>query len=443
MRHRIWAACLLSIFVAYSMGCSRAGTSFPSKSITIVVPWDAGGGTDALARSLALESSDAFGVPINVLNRPGGSGTVGHSFGITARPDGYTVTMITFELCAYRALGRVPIGPENFRPIIQLNEDPAAITVHADSPWRTLGEFLDYARQHPNEITIGNSGPGAVWHIGALKLERAANASFTHIPHDGARPAVTQLLGKHLDAVSVSPAEALQYIQDGTLRCLAIMSEERFDQLPEVPTLSEYGIDVTHGTWRGLAVPLDTPDSIVDELAEGFTEGWRSQAFQASARTMLLGLRYRDSAAFEQFLRNESESANSLLAGIDFAQQTQGGVGAWFFPRFMGALLALSLLAVALIEWNTRDEKVATAPEEVRRILLVPLAATLMLIAYVALMFNIGYAIATLAYLIAMMAFLGERNPRRILIHAAVTVTLIVLVFQTLLDVPLPVFWGG
>ncbi|MBZ0258915.1 tripartite tricarboxylate transporter substrate binding protein, partial [bacterium] len=146
-------------------GCAKQESRFPSKPITIVVTWDAGGGTDALARSLALHSSDAFGTVVNVLNRPGGSGAVGHSFGATARPDGYTVTMITYELCTYQPLGRVDLSPLNYKPVMQLNEDPAAITVHADSPWQTLGEFIEYAKQHPGEVTIGNSGPGAVWHI--------------------------------------------------------------------------------------------------------------------------------------------------------------------------------------------------------------------------------------------------------------------------------------
>ena len=202
---------LIVICMGIVTACSPTSQEFPSKPITVIVPWEAGGGTDSLARAFVNEAAKVFPVPFTVVNRAGGSGAIGHSSGMTARPDGYTVTMITFELCSYKPLKRAEISYTGFKPVIQINEDPAAITVRADSPWTTLSEFLDYARAHPKEVTVGNSGPGAVWHLGALRLEKLAGVEFTHIPHDGAKPAVTQLLGGHIAAVAVSPAEVLQY----------------------------------------------------------------------------------------------------------------------------------------------------------------------------------------------------------------------------------------
>jgi len=297
--------------------CSPTSQEFPSKPITVIVPWEAGGGTDSLARAFVNEAAKVFPVPFTVVNRAGGSGAIGHSSGMTARPDGYTVTMITFELCSYKPLKRAEISYTGFKPVIQINEDPAAITVRADSPWTTLSEFLDYARAHPKEVTVGNSGPGAVWHLGALRLEKLAGVEFTHIPHDGAKPAVTQLLGGHIAAVAVSPAEVLQYTQTGTLRCLGIMSESRFPELPDVPTFREQGIDLVHGTWRGLAVPKQTPDEIVAKLEAGFKETFDSPEFQKAAQTALLGLRYRGSAEFSEFLQSESETIAALLEHLE------------------------------------------------------------------------------------------------------------------------------
>jgi len=297
--------------------CSPTSQEFPSKPITVIVPWEAGGGTDSLARAFVNEAAKVFPVPFTVVNRAGGSGAIGHSSGMTARPDGYTVTMITFELCSYKPLKRAEISYTGFKPVIQINEDPAAITVRADSPWTTLSEFLDYARAHPKEVTVGNSGPGAVWHLGALRLEKLAGVEFTHIPHDGAKPAVTQLLGGHIAAVAVSPAEVLQYTQTGTLRCLGIMSESRFPELPDVPTFREQGIDLVHGTWRGLAVPKQTPDEIVAKLEAGFKETFDSPEFQKAAQTALLGLRYRGSAEFTEFLQSESETIAALLEHLE------------------------------------------------------------------------------------------------------------------------------
>jgi len=298
-------------------GCSQSAKEFPSKPMTIIVPWEAGGGTDSLARAFANEAAKVFPVPFTVVNRAGGSGAIGHSSGMTARPDGYTVTMITFELCSYKPLKRSEISYTDFKPVMQINEDPAAITVRADSPWTTLSEFLDYARAHPKEVTVGNSGPGAVWHLGALRLEKLAGVEFTHIPHDGAKPAVTQLLGGHISAVAVSPAEVLQYTQTGTLRCLGIMSEARFPEMPDVPTFREQGVDLVHGTWRGLAVPKQTPDEIVAKLEEGFKKAYDSPAFQQAAKNALLGLRYRGSAEFTEFLQSESETISALLEHLE------------------------------------------------------------------------------------------------------------------------------
>lgn len=298
--------------------CGQQETVFPSKPITIIVPWAAGGGTDGLARELAKQATDIFGVQVNVLNKVGGTGTMGHSYGAnTAHPDGYTVTMITYELVTYAPLNRAKIGVEDFKPIMQLNYDPSAITVHRDSPFKTLKDFINHAKANPGKLTIGNSGPGAVWHLGAVKLEKAAGVKFTHIPHDGAKPAVTQLVGQHLDAVSVSPAEVLQYVKEGSLRCLAIMSDERNELLSDIPTFKEEGFDLEHGTWRGLAVPKDTPDDIVQTLTDGFKKAFDSQAFKDQAKKTLLGLKYRDANEFNSFLATEAGTVADLVTELD------------------------------------------------------------------------------------------------------------------------------
>lgn len=422
-------------------GCAERSERFPSKPITIVVTWDAGGGTDALARSLALHSSDPFGAVVNVLNRPGGSGAVGHSFGATARPDGYTVTMITYELCTYKPLGRVDLTPQHFKPVMQLNEDPAALTVHADSPWQTLDDFIAAAKANPGEITIGNSGPGAVWHIGALKLESLAGAQFTHVPHNGAKPAVTQLLGKHIDAVSVSPAEVLQYLELGTLRCLGVMSEERFASLPDVPTLREQGVDLVHGTWRGLAVPPETPDEIVAELQNGFKQGFDAPEFQDSARTALLGLRYRDAAAFKEFLTREYESVSQLLSGENTLVEANAEVTPMTVPRFYMVLIvafALVLAGQSLLKRRIEGPAPADSLKPVK-----PAAIAFgFILLYVILMFVLGYLASTLLFLALMFVYLGERRWARIGLWALSVTVIVFLIFSNLLDVPLPGFGG-
>ncbi len=423
----------------FFIGCAERESRFPSKPITIVVTWDAGGGTDALARSLALHSSDAFETVVNVLNRPGGSGAVGHSFGATARPDGYTVTMITYELCTYQPLGRVDLSPLNYKPVMQLNEDPAAITVHAGSPWQTLGEFIEYAKQNPGAVTVGNSGPGAVWHIGALKLESETGVKFTHVPHNGAKPAVTQLLGKHIDAVSVSPAEVLQYLELGTLRCLGVMSEERFPSLPEVPTLTEQGVNLIHGTWRGLAAPPETPDAIIAQLKEGFKAGFDSAPFQESAKKALLGLRYRNPQEFKTFLGSEFDATSKLLSNNESLSQSSSEVNRFTVPLFYAGLLILfSLILLA------RSVMTTSAPAEQKPLnYSLPAVVFLCIAVYAAVMFVAGYLISTLVFLAVMLFSLGERSPLRIGAWSIGVTLIIYVIFKTVLDVPLPGVGGA
>ncbi|MBD3265467.1 tripartite tricarboxylate transporter substrate binding protein [bacterium] len=443
MKHPIFRFSSILLLALLLVGCAEKQTQFPSKPITIVVPWDAGGGTDSLARSLAIQASDVFGVVVNVLNRSGGAGAVGHSFGATARPDGYTVTMITYELCTYAPLGRVDLTPQNYKPVMQLNEDAAAITVQADAPWKTLGELIAHAKENPGAVTVGNSGPGAVWHIGALKLEQAAGVKFTHVPHNGAKPAVTQLLGGHLDAVSVSPAEVLQYLELGQLRCLGVMAEERSPQLPDVPTLKEQGYDLVHGTWRGLAVPPETPDAIVAELVDGFKAAYEKDAFVETAEKAMIGLKYRGPDAFDTFLDREYESVKNLLS--DTSLVVQSGARTYMLPNFYGGLFflfCLVLLVRTLMQRKQGGEGKAEEEKETPADATKPLLVFVGLLVYAGLIFTIGYILSTILYLCFMFVYLGERRPARVGLFSVGIVVIIYIIFRTILDVPLPVFWG-
>ncbi len=435
----------ISLMLVWMMGCAKDSSSaFPSKSITIVVPWDAGGGTDALARSIALQSGNHFHQVINVLDRSGGAGAIGHSLGATSRPDGYTVTMITFELCTYQPLGRLRLSPKDFKPVIQLNEDPAAITVHADSPWKTLREFLDYAREHPEKVTVGNSGPAAVWHIGALKLEKLAGVRFTHVPHNGAKPAVTQLLGKHLDAVAVSPSEVLQYLELNNLRCLGVMSEQRLSELPNVPTCREEGYDLVHGTWRGLAVPPETPDSIVAILEKGFKKGYDSTGFQESAHKALFGLRYRNAKQFADFLQEESQAVSELFSGTEITLHSAEDIHK--VPRYYMAMFLVFALLLAVRTYRKSGKGLFSEMvknfEGFSPAIQMACFSFLLLIGYGLLMFGIGYILATFLYLVAMFFLLGERRPKVIGIVSVSIVIVVYVIFKSVLDIPIPGLWG-
>jgi tripartite-type tricarboxylate transporter receptor subunit TctC len=286
---------------------------FPTKSITAICPWSAGGGTDTVLRGLSKATEPFLGQSITVTNQTGGGGAVGHAAGIKAKPDGYTVTMITFELLSLPPQGLVPFTYEDYDLLMRINMDPAALTVKKDAPYDTVEEFINYAKEHPGEIRVGNSGPGSVWHIAAGLLADKAGIDIKHVPFDGAAPAVTDLVGGHIEAVTVSPAEVQGQVEAGELKMLAVMSEERLPNFPDVPTFKELGYDIIFGTWRGLAVPKGTPDDVEKILVDAFKKGYETEEFQTFAKNAGLGLAYADKDEFKKFLDVSSKDVEAVM----------------------------------------------------------------------------------------------------------------------------------
>ncbi|TLV12797.1 tripartite tricarboxylate transporter substrate binding protein [Klebsiella indica] len=289
---------------------------YPTKQIDLVVPYSAGGGTDLVARAFADAAKPHLPVSIGVINKPGGSGAIGFTEIATARPNGYKIGLGTVELTTLPSLGMVSFKTDSFKPIARLNADPAAITVSADAPWNTIDEFLQWAKENPGKARIGNSGTGAIWHLAAAALEDKTGVKFTHVPYDGAAPAVTGLLGKHIEAVAVSPGEVINHVNAGKLKMLAVMADERMKNMPDVPTLKEQGIDLSIGTWRGLIVPQNTPQDIVDTLSVAARATAEEPAFQDALNKLNLNYAWLDSVAFQQQINEQQIYFAELLTKL-------------------------------------------------------------------------------------------------------------------------------
>ncbi|MEW6660878.1 MAG: tripartite tricarboxylate transporter substrate-binding protein [Bacillota bacterium] len=311
---------LVGIMALILVGCGGKTEKFPEKPVTIIVPWAAGGGTDAVARGLAKNSEAALGQTITVNNVTGGGGAVGHGAGLNAKNDGYTVTMITFELLSLPPQKLVPFTYKDFDLLMRVNMDPAALTVKADAPYNTLQEFIDYAKANPGKINVGNSGPGSVWHIAAALMEEKTGIKLNHVPFNGAAPAVTDLVGGHIQAVSVSPAEVQSQVAAGQLKMLAVMSADRNPNFPNVPTFKEMGYDIVFGTWRGLAVPKGTPENAKKVLVQAFKKGYDSQEFQEFAKKAGLGLAYAPAEEFGKFLEQSSKDVELVMKNLGLAK---------------------------------------------------------------------------------------------------------------------------
>ncbi|WP_248925835.1 tripartite tricarboxylate transporter substrate binding protein [Paenibacillus hamazuiensis] len=296
---------------------------FPTKPISLIVPFAAGGGTDTTARALAKSAEKILKQPITVVNKTGGGGSVGMTEGSNAKNDGYTVTVITVELTTLSHLGLSPITYQNFKPIAMMNYEPAAITVRSDSQWKTMKEFLDYAKANPGQLKLGNSGTGAIWHLAAAALEKGTGTKYNHIPFEGAAPAISALLGGHVDAVPVSPPEVKSQVESGKLRALAVLDDKPAEVLAGVKTLKEEtGIEFSYiGTWRGLGVPKDTPDEIVQLLSDAFMKGMEDAEFKEFMKKNELTIVAKDSKSFGQYLKENHDKFGKLIPELGLSKK--------------------------------------------------------------------------------------------------------------------------
>lgn len=298
-----------------------AMAAYPDKPVTVICPWTAGGGTDVLLRALSKSAEKYLGQTITVVNQTGGAGAIGHNAIRTARPDGYTIGMITFELNSLPPQGLVPFTWKAFDPLMRINSDPAALTVKADAPYSTVRGFMDYAKSHPGEITIGNSAPGSVWHIAAGLAAEKTGVQVKHVPFDGAQPAVTALVGGHIKAVAVSVAEVRGQVQAGNLKILGVMSADRDKIFPDVPTFKEQGVDVQFYTWRGLGLPKGVPPAIKAKIADAYKKAFDSQEFKDFAAKASLNLAYQDSAEFAKFLDQNYKDVEAVMKNLGLAKK--------------------------------------------------------------------------------------------------------------------------
>ena len=172
------------------------GAEFPTKEVQIIIPWAAGGATDLIFRALAATTGKYLGKAVVVVNRPGGAGAVGYTEGMQAKPDGYILTAAVTPLTILPHQVKTAFTYKSFQPVLNVVDDPSMFLVRSDAPWKSLKEFLDYARKNPDMITVGNSGAGGGVHLVALAFERAAGVKFNHIPFAGGGPSVTAVWRK-------------------------------------------------------------------------------------------------------------------------------------------------------------------------------------------------------------------------------------------------------
>ncbi len=301
-------------------GCTPSAADYPNQAITLVCPWGAGGGTDRVARFLADQLSNELGQPVAVVNQTGGNGAVGHNAGALANPDGYTLCISTWELSILRHMGWSDVAYDNVRGVAMVNLDAAGLMVHpsdaAAHGWQNAADWIEYVKQNPG-VQVSGTGSGGVWHVSLLGMLAEAGVSPDQVewlPSTGAAEGITWLLGQHIDAVTCSIVEAGPQLEAGTLVALGTMSEERLDAFPDIPTLKEVGLDWQLGAWRGITVPAETPDEIVEVLHDAIQKILMSQVWQDWMEDQGFGQFYLNSADFDAFMAADYQAGGELLS---------------------------------------------------------------------------------------------------------------------------------
>ena len=307
---------LATAALAPSLVPAARAADYPTRPVELVVPSSAGGGTDIVARAFADVARKYFPQPVIVLNRPGASGAIGMGEVMNARPDGYKLGMLIVELQILQLIGQARFGTDDFRLIAKLNGDPAAVLVPANARWNTIEEFLADAKKNPGKISVGNSGVGSIWHLGAAALEEKAGVEFLHVPYAGSAPGLLALIGGHVDSMVVSPGEATAHVTGGKMKILAVMADQRQPGFPDAPTLKERGIDLSLSNWRAVALPKATPQPVVDAVLELTRKVAGDPAFREAIGRSNLGFTYMEAEAFQASLLTEREFFRQVTRNI-------------------------------------------------------------------------------------------------------------------------------
>lgn len=324
MRRRDWLALGLAATALVALG-RPAAAAWPERPITMVVPWAAGGGTDATARIIAKLMEPELGVPVNVVNRTGGAGVVGHSAIATAPPDGYTIGVITFEIGAMHWQGLTDLSWKDYTPIALVNEDPAGVIVRADLPYKTAKELLDAVKAAPKgKFKASGTAQGGSWHIALGGMLAAAGLPADQVqwvPSTGAATALQDLVAGGVDFVTCSVPEAKALMDAGKVRALAIMGKERNPAFPDVPTLKEAtGIDFQLGAWRGLAGPKGLPKEVTDRLVPLAKKVYDSKEFQDFMAGRGFATVYLPPEEFAAFMKARDESTGAVMKALGLAK---------------------------------------------------------------------------------------------------------------------------
>jgi tripartite-type tricarboxylate transporter receptor subunit TctC len=301
-----------------------AAQNYPTRPITLIVPWGAGGGTDATARIIGSLLEKDLGQPVNVVNRTGGSGVVGHAAIASAPPDGYTIGMATVEIGMMHWQGLTDLTGASYTPIGLVNADPAGIQVRADAPYKDVKDLLAAIKANPGKFKASGTGQGGIWHLaiaGLLRDQKIDPAAVPWVPSNGAAPGLQDMIAGGVEIAPVSLPEARSLIDAGKVKSLAVMNDKPASLYPNVPTLkSAIGSDWTMAAWRGIVAPKGIPNDVRDKLAASIRKIAASKDYTDFMSSRGFGVIYAGPDDFAKFMAKSSNDLGATMKAVGIAK---------------------------------------------------------------------------------------------------------------------------
>jgi tripartite-type tricarboxylate transporter receptor subunit TctC len=319
-----WLVSLAGLAAVATVG---AQSPYPSRPITIVAPFPPGGVADLTARPVAAAMEKALKNPVGVVNKTGAAGAVGMQFVATSKPDGYTLLLALSSISiipeADKLFGRPPaFTVDQFAPIALISADPTILVVPADKPWKSAKDFIEDAKKRPGQISYSSSGIYGTLHMAMELLSQAAGIKLRHVPHAGAGPALTAILGGHVDALASGPAVVLPHLKAGKLRALAGWGDKRVAALPDVPTFKELGYpDAEFYIWAGVFAPKGTPEPVLAKLRATLREAVNDPEFKGAMDRLETPVTFKQGEEFQRFF---DADARRLAEGVRRVGRVEG-----------------------------------------------------------------------------------------------------------------------
>ena len=298
-------------------GWAAGQEKFPSRSVQFIIPWAAGGGGTVNAQALQPHFEKAIQGSVQIINKPGGGGTIAWNYLANAAPDGYTVGVTNQSFILTQYTTRTGVSFKKVDPIIMVIDMPAALAVKMDAPWKTFKEFIDYAKANPEKVQMGNSGLGANYHVSALGIEMVSGVKFTHVPFKGAGPSMTALLGGHVDAAVAELPTLLPYAEGKKFRLLVVGSDERNFAITDIPCMKEEGYEqIFVGACYVWSAPKGVPKERFQKLHDAFKAAMEAREYKELYRKLGGVVRYMNPQELPAFLEQEDRRLKKI---IDFS----------------------------------------------------------------------------------------------------------------------------